>query len=79
MYTEEQLLNIYATAYYNETGFRLTPQALDRITFDSYTLTYISSKDTYHIAIWDFDDNNTFPFPSTVNLWNKHSEGWKIG
>ena len=78
MYTKEQLLNIYGVAYFNETGFRLTNQALGKITFHSYTLTYISSRDTYHIAIWDFDDNDSFESPITVNLWNKHSEGWKM-
>jgi hypothetical protein len=78
MYSKEQLLDIYAAAYFNETGFRLTPQSLDRITFDSYQLTYISYVDTYYITINEFDDNDTYEFPSPINLRNKNSNGWEI-
>jgi len=79
MYTNEQILNIYAAAYFNENGFRLTPQSLEKITFHSYTLNYTSSRDTFHIAIWDFDDNDTFDFSTTIHLWNVRSSGWKFG
>lgn len=78
MYTKEQLLHIYGAAYFNETGFRLTNQSLDRITFDSYTSTYVSSRNAMHISIVDFDDNDTFEKPITINLWNINSEGWKM-
>ena len=78
MYTEEQLLNIYAAAYFNETGTRLTTRALDKITFDGYKVTYDSGLDRIEIDIWEFDDNDSFPGPDTVVLINQSGKGWRL-
>jgi hypothetical protein len=78
MYTEEQLLDIYKEAYFNETGNHLSPQSLDKITFDNYKVTYDSSNDRMEIDIFEFDDNDSFPYPDTVVLVNKSNRGWVL-
>ena len=78
MYTEEQLLNIYATAYFNETGFRLTQNAIDKIEFDEYIVHYDSFNDRLTIDLVEFDDNDSFPYPKSVVLINEKGTGWKF-
>ncbi len=76
MYTREQLLSIYGEAHFNETDHHLTSQELDKITFDGYKVTYDSGTDRMEIDIWEFDDNDSFPYPDTVVLVNKGGKGW---
>ena len=79
MYTDEQLLNIYATAYFNETGFRLTQNAINKIEFDGYIVRYDSFSERLTIDLIEFDDNDSFPYPDTVVLINEKNKGWKLG
>ena len=79
MYTDEQLLDIYATAYFNETGFRLTQNAINKIEFDGYIVRYDSFSERLTIDLIEFDDNDSFPYPDTVVLINEKNKGWKLG
>jgi hypothetical protein len=78
MYTAEQLTNIYAAAYFNETGTRLTQNQLDRIDFGGYKVTYDSDVDRFEINIFDFDDNDSFPGPDLITLINTRGQGWEL-
>lgn len=79
MYTHEQLLDIYATAYFNETGHKLTQNALNKIEFDGYIVRYDSFSERLTIDLIEFDDNDSFPYPDTVVLINEKNKGWKLG
>ena len=78
MYTNEQLLNIYSTAYFNEAGLKLTQEALNKIVFDRYLVTYDSFTDRLIIELLEFDDKDTFPYPDTVRLMSEGRKGWRI-
>jgi hypothetical protein len=78
MYTVEQLTNIYAAAYFNETGTRLTERQKEYIEFTSFKLTYESEIDRTTILIFDFDDNDSFPGPDLVTLINTRGQGWEL-
>lgn len=78
MYTDEQLLAIYAAAYFNETGTRLEQHQLDRIDFGDYKVTYESEVDRYTVLIFDFDDNDSFPGPDLITIINSKGQGWEL-
>lgn len=79
MYTAEQLTNIYAAAYFNETGTRLTNRQKELIEFTNFKVTYESEIDRTTILIFDFDDNDSFPHPDLVTLINTRGQGWELG
>ena len=78
MYTDEQLLDFYATAYFNETGLSLTQNAINKIEFDGYIVHYDSFNETLTIDLLEFDDNDSFPYPDLVVLINEKNKGWKL-